>query len=38
MLHARLGDSLTYAAMRLSGEPLPFIGDDFGRTDLDAAP
>lgn len=31
------GDCLTYAAARLSGEPLLFVGDDFARTDLVAA-
>jgi len=31
------GDCLTYAAARLTGEPLLFEGDDFGRTDLDRA-
>lgn len=28
------GDCLTYAACRLAGEPLLFVGDDFARTDL----
>jgi ribonuclease VapC len=32
------GDCLTYAAARLTGEPLLFVGDDFSQTDLDAAP
>lgn len=31
------GDCLTYAAARLSGEPLLFVGDDFSRTDLEPA-
>jgi ribonuclease VapC len=31
------GDCMTYAAARLSGEPLLYIGEDFGRTDLDWA-
>jgi ribonuclease VapC len=31
------GDCLTYAAARLSGEPLLFVGEDFGKTDLEAA-
>ncbi len=31
------GDCMTYAVARLSGEPLLFVGDDFARTDLDAA-
>ena len=31
------GDCLTYAAARLSGEPLLFVGGDFSRTDLDSA-
>lgn len=31
------GDCLTYAAARLSGEPLLFVGDDFPRTDIVAA-
>lgn len=29
------GDCMTYAAARLSGEPLLFVGDDFSRTDLE---
>lgn len=31
------GDCLTYAAARLTGEPLLFTGDDFARTDLERA-
>ncbi len=31
------GDCLTYAAARLSGEPLLFVGKDFSKTDLEAA-
>jgi ribonuclease VapC len=31
------GDCLTYAAAKLSGEPLLFIGEDFARTDLERA-
>ena len=31
------GDCLTYAAARLSGEPLLFVGEDFGRTDVERA-
>lgn len=31
------GDCLTYAAAKLAGEPLLFVGEDFTRTDLDAA-
>ena len=31
------GDCLTYAAARLAGEPLLFVGDDFARTDLERA-
>lgn len=31
------GDCLTYATARLSGEPLLFVGEDFGRTDLEPA-
>jgi ribonuclease VapC len=31
------GDCLTYAAARLTGEPLLFVGEDFGRTDLERA-
>ena len=31
------GDCLTYAAASLSGEPLLFTGEDFARTDLEAA-
>lgn len=30
-----LGDCMTYAAARLSGEPLLYVGTDFGRTDLE---
>jgi ribonuclease VapC len=29
------GDCLTYAVAQLSGEPLLFVGDDFGQTDLE---
>lgn len=28
------GDCLTYAAARLAGRPLLFVGDDFAKTDL----
>jgi ribonuclease VapC len=31
------GDCLTYAIARLAGEPVLFIGTDFGLTDLEAA-
>ncbi len=31
------GDCLTYAAAKLSGEPLLFVGEDFARTDLERA-
>jgi ribonuclease VapC len=31
------GDCLTYAGAHVSGEALLFVGDDFGRTDLEAA-
>jgi ribonuclease VapC len=31
------GDCLTYAAAKLTGEPLLFVGGDFLETDLDAA-
>lgn len=31
------GDCLAYAAARLTGEPLLFVGADFTQTDLDAA-
>lgn len=31
------GDCLTYAVASLAGEPLLFVGDDFGRTDISAA-
>ena len=31
------GDCLAYAIARLSGEPLLYVGRDFGRTDLDPA-
>jgi ribonuclease VapC len=29
------GDCLTYAAAKLTGEPLLYVGDDFGQTDLE---
>jgi ribonuclease VapC len=29
------GDCLTYAAARVAGMPLLFVGDDFARTDLE---
>jgi ribonuclease VapC len=31
------GDRLTYAAAKLTGEPLLFVGGDFLETDLEAA-
>jgi len=31
------GDCLTYAAAKLARQPLLFIGDDFNRTDIEAA-
>jgi ribonuclease VapC len=31
------GDCLSYAAAKLSGHPLLFVGDDFPRTDIEAA-
>ena len=31
------GDCLTYATARLAGQPLLFVGDDFGLTDLEPA-
>jgi len=31
------GDCLTYAAAKLTGEALLFVGEDFSQTDLDAA-
>lgn len=31
------GDCLTYAVARLAGEPLLFVGEDFGATDLEVA-
>ena len=31
------GDCMTYAAVRLSGLPLLFVGDDFSRTDIEPA-
>ncbi|MFO7894026.1 MAG: type II toxin-antitoxin system VapC family toxin [Longimicrobiales bacterium] len=31
------GDCLTYAAAKLSGEALLYVGEDFSRTDLDRA-
>ena len=30
------GDCMTYAVAKLAGEPLVFLGQDFGRTDLEA--
>jgi ribonuclease VapC len=32
-----LGDCLTYAAAKLTGEPLLFVGEDFPQTDITAA-
>lgn len=32
------GDCLTYAIASLAAEPLLFVGDDFGRTDLAVVP
>jgi ribonuclease VapC len=31
------GDCLTYATAKLSGEPLLFVGEDLGQTDLEPA-
>jgi len=31
------GDCLSYATARLAGHPLLFVGDDFSRTDIEAA-
>jgi ribonuclease VapC len=31
------GDCLSYAAARVAGHPLLFVGDDFSRTDIEAA-
>lgn len=31
------GDCLAYAVARLAGEPLLFVGEDFGETDLEVA-
>ena len=31
------GDCMTYAVASLAGEPLLFVGDDFGHTDLEGA-
>lgn len=31
------GDCITYAAAKVTGEPLLFVGDDFGHTDLELA-
>ncbi len=31
------GDCLTYATAKLAGQPLLFVGDDFGLTDLDSS-
>jgi ribonuclease VapC len=32
-----LGDCMAYATARVAGEPLLYVGDDFARTDLEAA-
>lgn len=31
------GDCLSYAAAKVAGHPLLFVGDDFGRTDVERA-
>lgn len=31
------GDCMSYAAARVAGQPLLYVGDDFGRTDIEAA-
>ena len=31
------GDCMTYAVAKLAGEPLMFVGEDFGKTDLEKA-
>lgn len=31
------GDCLAYATARVAGEPLLFVGDDFGKTDIEVA-
>ena len=31
------GDCMAYAVAKLAGEPLLFLGDDFSKTDIDAA-
>jgi ribonuclease VapC len=31
------GDCMTYATARIAGAPLLFVGEDFAKTDLDAA-
>ena len=31
------GDCMTYATARLAGRPLLFVGEDFARTDIEAA-
>ena len=31
------GDCISYAAARIAKEPLLFVGDDFSKTDIDAA-
>jgi ribonuclease VapC len=31
------GDCMSYAAARVAGQPLLFVGDDFARTDIEAA-
>ena len=31
------GDCLTYATAKLAGQPLLFVGEDFGLTDLDSS-
>lgn len=33
-----LGDCFSYALARALGEPLLFVGSDFGKTDIDVAP
>jgi ribonuclease VapC len=31
------GDCMSYAAARIAGEPLLYIGNDFAKTDIEAA-
>jgi ribonuclease VapC len=37
MANLNFGDCMTYAVAQLAGEPLLFVGDDFGHTDIETA-